>query len=273
MELQDAVSVFQDGGGGGGGGLVVQTLPGPVGLNTAPPTLLPPEPIIPSAAAYPVPGNGVQSPPPGNIDTVPSIAVLTSTGPLPSPANPPADLPTDTVMNPPALPVLPPPVKTPWLWIVAAIGGAYFLFRDNPKRAGVSGKGKKSLLVPALIVGGVGALYLLNKKQQGATATTTTTDTGSGGTPTPTPAPTPAPVLTQDQQFRADLQHRYVGQVAQTTAIATASAGDIATWHILGGIWDAGADPYAIDTLGRPLKWPSLSIGHWWENFSATHNF
>lgn len=302
MQTQDAYSVFQDdgsGGGGGGGmitdtmqpegggGLVVQILPGPVGLNTAPPTLVPPEPIIPSGDGYPVPGNGVLSPPPGNIDTVPSIATLSDTGPSPSPANPPADLPTDVVPTPSPAPPLPAPAKTPWLWIIAALGGAYLLFKDSPKRAGVSGKGQKSLMVPVLVVGGVGALYLLNKKQQAAATTTiapgtapantTTTNTGTGG----------APVPVDTDPNRTMLLAQYASQPTQLGTLQTADAETIRRWAAVVGMWNAGWPAekiYSTSVDGvTPLcggnmcsnnssQWNN-SIGKWWENFSKQHNF
>lgn len=299
--VQDAYSVFQDdgsGGGGGGmitdtfmqpeggGGIVLQMLP-PAGLNTAPPTLVPPEPIIPSAAAYPVPGNGVQSPPPGNIDTVPNIMTLSDTGPSPSPANPPADLPTDATMPPaPAPAPLPAPAKTSWLWILAALGGAYLLFKDSPKRAGVSGKGKKSMMVPLLVVGGAGALYLLNKKQQAAATTTvapgtspatTTTNTGTGGTPVPV----------DTDPNRTMLLAQYASQPTQLGTLQTADAETIRRWAAVVGMWSAGWPAekiYSTSVDGvTPLcgggmcannssQWNN-SIGKWWENFSKQHNF
>lgn len=177
--------------GGGNGGLVLQSLPmGPLYLPpttvyTAPP---PDQSIIPSIPPLPVPGNSVINPPPV-MDTVPNIVTLTD-GPATVPvSNPVAALPTDT-SAPVTTPVIPAQKTNSLLWILAALGGAYLLFKDSPKRAGSVGGAKKSLLFPVLVVGGLGAWYLYSKRQ--AATPTASTSAGDGAAP---PAGTPALVL------------------------------------------------------------------------------
>jgi hypothetical protein len=173
---------------GGGSGLypvsILQPLPAtthaPAGLNTAPPTFPPSEPVVNYGTGYPVPGEGVLSPP----DTVPSaVTINASTGPLMSPGNLSPNIPVDPITGAPTLPA--PAAPFPWLLLAAVAGGVLLLSKSGPRRAGTVGKGGKSMLVPVLLVGGLGAYYLYSKREDPAvTARLLSWSTGNPQFPT-----------------------------------------------------------------------------------------
>lgn len=142
-------------------------------------------------------------------------------------------------------------LESPFLWAAAGLGGAYLATRHGHINAGRVGK-RRSLLVPALIVGGVAAIYLFTKQ--------------SG------PAASSDPVASQ----RAALSAQYSGQGAakQAQVIATASPADIQTWYNIMEIWAAGKDPYSFALDGTTATTNrAASIGIWWEQFSTKNGF
>lgn len=135
--------------------------------------------------------------------------------------------------------------------LIAGLGALYLLAGGGKS---ITGLKKKSLVIPAVIVGGVGLWWYMSKKGTGSAATTATVD----------------------KTEQATLTGRYSGQTKQLAAINAADAETIHRWALLVSMWDAqwpASKIYATAPDGTsPATWDN-SIGKWWELFSQQNGF
>lgn len=230
-------------------------------VQAAPPLMIP---VTQVNTVYPSSGGNVDGAPPSGGGTA-NIAVVTADATVIPVITPDSNPAVDTGSPAGGTPVT--HSNTPWVLLALGVGAVYLATR---KGKAVSGVKKKSLVIPAVIVGGVGLWWYMSKKNAAAAPSTTSTATT---TPVITP---PAPVESVSDQQRADLRQTYAGQLKQLATINTSSDDDIRIWHLIVEIWNGGhpADyPYQVDTNGNPLQLFGLSLGKWWENFSAKNGF
>jgi len=126
----------------------------------------------------------------------------------------------------------------------AGLGAAWLVNRMGGRSLG---KKKKNLLIPLLVVGGVGALYFMSS---GTSASASTPETDA---------------------IKQNLLSFFASDPKRLVAVNQATPDELRRWNLINQLWGQGANVYAIDTSGNATSNRAASIGAWWESFSARY--